>query len=189
MALAPPLLPFLRPLGPPRTSALRHVLRFSHCARSRNEASHHPTAPVPPPSVTTSPTLIQTSSPPTPSSHAPSTPPPPSPSTSRSSRSSRNSSSSPSAAPRPPTTTPLKYHVSRTPSSQLPVYKLAKSGGNLHQTRVKKIAGDVQALRQDMQKLLGLPEKDVMINTVTQHVIIKGWYKDEIVKFLESKSF
>ncbi|KAJ9647163.1 54S ribosomal protein img2, mitochondrial [Coniosporium tulheliwenetii] len=84
---------------------------------------------------------------------------------------------------------PLKYHVSRTPSSQLPVYKLAKSGGNLHQTRIKKIAGDVRALRQDVQKLLGLSEKDVMVNSVTQHVVVKGWYKDEIVKFLESKSF
>lgn len=34
-----------------------------------------------------------------------------------------------------------------------------------------------------------LKEGDVKVNPVTGHVVIKGWHKDTIVKYLESKNF
>ncbi len=71
----------------------------------------------------------------------------------------------------PPTTLP--YHVHRTASQQLPVYQLSKRGGNLRQTRIRKIDGDVIKLRNDMQKALGLMEDLIVINPVTRHILIK----------------
>ena len=68
---------------------------------------------------------------------------------------------------------PLSYHVHRTASQQLPVYHLAKRGGNLHQTRVRKIDGDIKALRDDLRRALGLKEEHIVINHLTRHIIIK----------------
>lgn len=67
----------------------------------------------------------------------------------------------------------LPYHIHRTASQQLPVYHLAKRGGNLHQTKVRKIDGDINALRNDLQRALGLKEEHIVINQLTRHVIIK----------------
>lgn len=68
---------------------------------------------------------------------------------------------------------PLPYHVRRTASQQLPVYHLAKRGGNLHQTRIRKIEGDVESLMKEIKIALGLKEELVVINRLTGHVIIK----------------
>lgn len=68
---------------------------------------------------------------------------------------------------------PLAYHVHRTPSQLLPVYHLAKRGGNLRQTRIRKIEGDVELLRDEIRNELGLKEHLVVINRLTGHIIIK----------------
>lgn len=68
---------------------------------------------------------------------------------------------------------PLPYHVHRTASQNLPVYHLAKRGGNLHQTRVRKIEGDVERLRDEIRTFLGIKEEDVVINRLMGHIIIK----------------
>lgn len=68
---------------------------------------------------------------------------------------------------------PLSYHVHRTASQQLPVYHLAKRGGNLHQTRVRKIDGDIKALKDDLQRALSIKEEHIVINQLTRHIIIK----------------
>ncbi len=68
---------------------------------------------------------------------------------------------------------PLSYHVHRTPSQKLPVYQQSKQGGNLHQTRVRKIDGDLQALRDDLRQALGLQEEHIVVNQLTRHIIIK----------------
>lgn len=75
----------------------------------------------------------------------------------------------------PATSTPhiLPYNVLRTTSKQLPVYLLAKRGGNLKQTRLRKIEGDIGALRTELQDALGLEHKDVVVNALTMHIIIK----------------
>ena len=67
----------------------------------------------------------------------------------------------------------INYHVDRTPSKQLPIYHLIKAGGNLKQTRIRKISGDITALRTDLQRELGLREDQIRINQLTRHIIIK----------------
>lgn len=67
----------------------------------------------------------------------------------------------------------LPYYVYRTSSQQLPVYQIAKRGGNLHQTRIRKINGDVRKLRDDIQKALELKEGSIAINSITGHITIK----------------
>ena len=107
----------------------------------------------------------------------------------------------------------LTYRVNRTPSQQLPIYLLAKRGGNLKQTRLRKIEGDIAKLKQDLQKALGIVEdKEIQINQLTKHIIIKvswpcegmiaagfwgistnegtqGHRKPEVAKFLEERKF
>jgi len=83
----------------------------------------------------------------------------------------------------------LPYHVQRTASQELPVYQLAKRGGNLHQTRIRKIRGDIAALRDQLQSSLKLKRQDATINQLTGHIILKGWYKDEVKRFLEQRFF
>lgn len=69
---------------------------------------------------------------------------------------------------------PLPYHVHRTPSQQLPVYHLAKGGGgNLHLTKIRKIDGDIKALRNDLQQALGLKDEHIAVNQLTRHIMIK----------------
>jgi len=84
---------------------------------------------------------------------------------------------------------PLPYHVQRTASQGLPVYQLAKRGGNLHQTRIRKIKGDISALRDQLRALLKIKNDHAAINQVTGHIILKGWYKNEVKRFLEERYF
>ncbi|KFY81931.1 hypothetical protein V500_10961 [Pseudogymnoascus sp. VKM F-4518 (FW-2643)] len=80
----------------------------------------------------------------------------------------------------------LEYRVSRTPSAQLPIYLLAKRGGNLKQTRVKKIEGNIAQLREDLKVALGIEEdREIQVNHLTRHIIVKGHRKPEVAKFLE----
>lgn len=59
---------------------------------------------------------------------------------------------------------------------QLPVYKYTKAGGNLKLTRLRKIDGDLQALRRDLMEAMKLEEKECRINPLTGHIFIKvGW--------------
>lgn len=165
-----PLLPFLRPLPLPLPLS-SSLLRL-----------HRPTLPLPPPSHTLTQTRPAASAFANqlgrqvfPGSHTPA--------------SLRRAKAHPSARPkrRPATPKPLltpatpdpaaiatlPYHIHRTPSQQLPVYKLAKRGGSLKQTRVRKVEGDVQALRGDLMAALGLGEAEVRVNPLTGHVLLK----------------
>lgn len=80
---------------------------------------------------------------------------------------------SPSTSPAVAALAPLSYHVHRTASQQLPVYQLAKRGGNLHQTKIRKIEGRVEDLRDELRRVLGLKEEQVVVNQLTKHIIIK----------------
>jgi large subunit ribosomal protein L49 len=72
------------------------------------------------------------------------------------------------------TSVPAKpYRVDRSGTNNLPVYLLSKRGGNLKQTKVRRIEGNINVLRADLQQALGVDEKDVTINQLTQHIIIK----------------
>lgn len=93
----------------------------------------------------------------------------------------------------------LPYSISRTPSSNLPVYHLAKAGGNKHLTTVRKLAGDLNALQSDIRSALGLEQfvidqqgrkkENVAINWTTRQIIVRGWRGPEIKKWAEMRGF
>lgn len=211
-----PILPFLRPLGPPKPATIRHFLRFSTSSPTRaasSECSHtyanHPsltsantsspaldpnlvasqTAPAsyPPPSLKSIPRPVKSHA-----SHRTSQP------TKIRNYPDRVKQSSPSlssdATPAPvlaesQVAPNLPYYVTRTPSNELPIYHLRKRGGNLRQTRVKKISGSIDALRDALQTELAVPEKECVINRTTNHVVVKGWHKPKIESFLTARKF
>ena len=43
-------------------------------------------------------------------------------------------------------------------------------------TKLRRIEGDVNALRNDLLEALGLDEKEVRINQLTRHIIVKVCY-------------
>lgn len=106
-----------------------------------------------------------------------------------------STSSAASSAPEPPAPTtpgelsPLPYYVGRTPSEQLPVYHLAKRGGNLHQTLVKKIQGDVHALKKELKEVLQLDKEHITVNPINNSIIMKGWLRSEVADFLRKRHF
>jgi large subunit ribosomal protein L49 len=80
------------------------------------------------------------------------------------------------SAPEPtskPKSSPLPYHVVRTPSSKLPIYVHAKSGGTRKETKLRKIEGDIDTLRVQLRDALQVNDKDININRLTNHIIIK----------------
>ncbi|KAK4556342.1 hypothetical protein LTR86_006486 [Recurvomyces mirabilis] len=203
MASAAPYLAFLRPLGAPKPSTIRRFLRFSTTTRCRADAQTQV-------AKQEDPNLIASRS-------ASATYPPnslkslPRPKESRASHRSRHprpERSYPTRHPAHSTQTNSKlipepveplpavqcapnlaYFVSRTPSKELPIYQLRKRGGNLKMTRIKKVDGRPEELRDDLRKLLGLEEKEAVVNNVTKHVMLKGWFKPEVEFFLRQRLF
>ncbi|EGC40863.1 mitochondrial large ribosomal subunit [Histoplasma capsulatum var. duboisii H88] len=87
--------------------------------------------------------------------------------------------------------TNLPYFIRRTPSNQLPVYLVTKAGGTKQETKIQKTEGDVDALCSDLAKTLGIEpnSKDIYINRLNGHVVVKGWRKPEIQQFLLDRKF
>jgi len=52
-------------------------------------------------------------------------------------------------------------------------------------TKLRKIEGDVNVLRSDLQNALGLTEQQVVINQLTRQIIVKGHKKAEIEQWLK----
>lgn len=69
----------------------------------------------------------------------------------------------------------------------MPVYTDKKRGGNLRLTTVRKITGDLHALREELQMWLSKKEQDVTVNTLTGHVIVKGHDSGRIAEFLTAR--
>lgn len=65
------------------------------------------------------------------------------------------------------------YFVQRTPTRNLPIYQLAKAGGNLKLTKLRKLVGDTEALRKELEGFLAPKPEYVRINSLTGHIIIK----------------
>ncbi|ETS80761.1 hypothetical protein PFICI_08290 [Pestalotiopsis fici W106-1] len=93
---------------------------------------------------------------------------------------SANQSSEPSAfsqlstdalSSRPPQDLP--YFVGRNRMNNMAVYERRYRGGNLKKTLLKKGEGNLQALRLDVAEALGVTEKDVKLNSITNHIEIK----------------
>jgi len=56
-------------------------------------------------------------------------------------------------------------------------------------TRVKKIDGRVETLRDELRGALGLGEKEALVNPVTGHVVLKGHHRDQVERFLRERMF
>ncbi|KAK0113778.1 hypothetical protein ONS95_014027 [Cadophora gregata] len=150
-------LSFLRPMSLPRPSTLHKYLNLSRPALSQSTTLRYTST-----SSTTTSTPTSSSSSPLASAQTP-------------------QSSSPSTYTK---TAPLKpYRLVRTPSNKLPIYLLWKAGGNKKLTRVRKIEGDVNMLKTDLQVALGMKEGDVTVNQLARQVIVKGHMKPQIEKF------
>lgn len=80
--------------------------------------------------------------------------------------------------PKPPQHLP--YYVGRNRMNNIAVYERRDRGGNLKKTLLKKGEGNLQALRFDVAEALGLSEKDVKVNSITNHVEIKVGAKDMV---------
>jgi large subunit ribosomal protein L49 len=78
----------------------------------------------------------------------------------------------PSNTPKPVVPTE-SYFVRRTSPGNLPVYHTKKRGGNLRETKIRKIEGNIMVLRDQLQKALGVESKEVNINPLTHDIIIK----------------
>ncbi|KAK2802763.1 hypothetical protein FQN51_004291 [Onygenales sp. PD_10] len=87
--------------------------------------------------------------------------------------------------------TNLPYFIRRTPSNQLPVYLVTKAGGTKQETKIQKTEGDMDALCSDLALTLGIEKgsKDISINRLNGHIIVKGWRKPEILQFLLDRKF
>ncbi|PGH06572.1 hypothetical protein AJ79_06511 [Helicocarpus griseus UAMH5409] len=110
---------------------------------------------------------------------------------STSSKASQSTTAEPVPVHPPLPLTNLPYFIRRTPSNQLPVYLVTKAGGTKQETKIQKTEGDVDALRSDLAKSLGMDpnSKDIYINRLNGHVIVKGWRKPEIQQFLLDRKF
>ncbi|CCC05294.1 hypothetical protein SMACR_08546 [Sordaria macrospora] len=93
------------------------------------------------------------------------------------------------AAPTESKPVPKPYLVGRAWTQRLPVYHLAKRGGNKKLTQIKKVQGDGQALRRDLAQLLGLDVKEVRVKVPTGHLEVDGHRSAEITKFLQGLGF
>ncbi|KAK5713927.1 54S ribosomal protein img2, mitochondrial [Elasticomyces elasticus] len=191
---------FLRPLGLPRPATVRHFLRFSTTTQCREAQAAH-TPPAEDPNLIAS---RQASA-----SYPPSTLKSlPRPKESKASHRTKypraereyptrhpvHTGAKATPAPLEPLPTEqcapnLAYFVTRTPSKELPVYQLTKRGGNLKITRVRKIDGRREVLRDELRTELGLQEKDAVVNAITGHVVLKGWWKKEVTGFLARRRF
>ncbi|KAK0672134.1 mitochondrial large subunit ribosomal protein-domain-containing protein [Cercophora samala] len=108
-------------------------------------------------------------------------------------------STAPSQPPQKPSPSPPKSHPSQKPASLFPfivgrthtnnhsVYQLAKRGGNLKLTIVKKVEGNRIAFKEELGKALKLSPKDIKVSSLTGHVEVPGHRKSDIVAFLEEK--
>ena len=56
-------------------------------------------------------------------------------------------------------------------------------------TRVKKIDGSVEALRDELKAVLRLDGKEVVVNPLTRHVVVKGHRRTEVERFLRERLF
>ncbi len=83
----------------------------------------------------------------------------------------------------------LPFAVSRTPSAQLPVYRMIRAGGTHISTRIQHVEGSAQALRRELVEAAGIPGERVAVNPVSGHVECKGDYVTAVKQHLQRLGF
>lgn len=71
------------------------------------------------------------------------------------------------------------------------MYLETKAGGTRQETRLQKTEGDVDALREDLIKALGMEQNpaDVVVNRLNNHIIVKVGKNDMKNPILPLSSF
>ncbi|KAI0179659.1 hypothetical protein GGR52DRAFT_208171 [Hypoxylon sp. FL1284] len=67
----------------------------------------------------------------------------------------------------------LPYSISRNKFGSYSVYMQKSKGLTKKSTIVKKIEGDIRALRRDLKTALQLEEREIAINDRTKHILIR----------------
>lgn len=82
---------------------------------------------------------------------------------------------------------PSEWAVVRSPSGQLPVYRDIRNHNTRELTVIRKVLGDLEALRASIVRDFDVDAKHVFVKA--GRVEVKGRHKAEISKWLESKGF
>jgi large subunit ribosomal protein L49 len=73
------------------------------------------------------------------------------------------------------------------------VYTDYKRGGNLHLTIVRKVDGDLVALRDELRGVLGqqvgMDPDRVVVNGLARQVVVKGLVKGVVERYLRERRF
>ncbi|KAJ2982466.1 hypothetical protein NUW58_g6433 [Xylaria curta] len=89
--------------------------------------------------------------------------------------------------PNPPRRLP--YFVGRNNLNNFSIYEKSKRGGNLQLTYLKRGEGDLMALKQDIKDALQLSDKEITINDLTKHIMIRGRKREKVLNFLHIAGF
>ncbi|KTW27788.1 hypothetical protein T552_02228 [Pneumocystis carinii B80] len=81
------------------------------------------------------------------------------------------------------------YFVRRTRFGSLPVYLDIKGGGTKYLTLIRKVEGNAYELCKKLEKDLKLSQKELFVNNLTKHVIIKGSRVNEVKRILIRDGF
>ncbi|KAJ2705478.1 mitochondrial 54S ribosomal protein img2 [Coemansia sp. IMI 203386] len=80
------------------------------------------------------------------------------------------------------------YFVRRTRFQSLPVYRDIKNGNTRKLTLVRRIEGDLEALRSDLIQALGA-NTQIAVKKTSQQLVIKGDCKRIVQEWLTKKGF
>ncbi|OMJ25844.1 54S ribosomal protein img2, mitochondrial [Smittium culicis] len=83
--------------------------------------------------------------------------------------------------------TQLRYFIQRTSFKSLPIYTEFKNNGSRKLTIIRKIEGDLNALKSDLDPLFG--KENVSIKKINNSILIKGICSREVRQFLSKKGF
>ncbi|KAJ1837489.1 mitochondrial 54S ribosomal protein img2, partial [Coemansia sp. RSA 2703] len=80
------------------------------------------------------------------------------------------------------------YFVRRTRFQSLPVYRDTKNGGTRKLTIVRRVEGDLEALRSDLAQALG-ENSHIVVRKISQQLVIKGDCTRGVREWLTKKGF
>ncbi|KAJ2786211.1 mitochondrial large ribosomal subunit [Coemansia javaensis] len=79
------------------------------------------------------------------------------------------------------------YYVRRTRFQSLPVYTDVRNGGTRRQTVVRRIEGDLGALRADLAAALS--DESIAVKSASQQLLIKGDCARQVREWLTARGF
>ncbi len=78
----------------------------------------------------------------------------------------------------------LAFHIGRTPSANLPVYRSVRAGGTRVVTRIQRVTGDASALCSSLVRNAGIPAERVAVRPHSGNVECNGDYTEAVRQHL-----